>query len=268
MRTLPIREVKVQNDLKRYDLFGWDYQHFGPLTDDEIKWYRDFACKTGGPVLELAVGTGRLLAKLAEAGCRITGIDLSDKMIEIARENIRGLPDEAKSNIELSKQDITRFSFDQLFRLIYIADNSFRELSTKEAQLGCLRAVHDHMAPDGLFLLTVRRFDTSRFANGKLIVPWSEQRIDPATGNKVSRQVEFTLSDDNRVLDGIYHYKVVNPRGNESMEQCSFYAPILHTEDYRALFKKCRLSADVYIDYSMQKDDGTGSPLCFVCRKE
>jgi SAM-dependent methyltransferase len=258
----------LSNDLKRYNLFGWDYAHFGPLAEKEITWYKNYAQKTGGPILELACGTGRLLAELAKSGFEVVGLDISPKMLEIANKNVNKLPSDIKNGITFQKQDITKFDLGRQFGLIYIADNSFRELTSRETQLFCLKAVHKHLTPNGLFLLTVRRFDFSSFVDGKLVTPWSKILIDPLTGNKVTRQVEFVLSENNTKLCGVYHYKTVDSAGNELFEECSFVSPILQTEDYFSLFNQSNLTTNLFIDYSEQQDDGTGSPLCFVCKKQ
>jgi SAM-dependent methyltransferase len=257
----------LSNDLKRYNLFGWDYAHVNHLSEKEIAWYKTFAHKTYSPILELACGTGRLLVKLAESGFEVVGLDISSKMLEIASSNVNRLPSEIRSKITLLKQDITEFQLQRRFGLIYIADDSFRELTNREAQLSCLRSVYNHLAPNALFLLTVRRFDFSIFAHGKLLTPWSEPIIDPSTGNKVTRQVEFTLLENNRKLDGVYHYKTTDSDGNESFEDCSFVSPVLQKEDYLSLFNESNLKANLFIDYSEQGGDGVGSPLCFVCEK-
>lgn len=76
----------MSNDPIRYNQFGWDYELLNPLGDLELSWYRRFAVEVGGPILELACGTGRLLVKLAEAGHQIDGIDISETMLKICGE--------------------------------------------------------------------------------------------------------------------------------------------------------------------------------------
>ncbi|MCP4641528.1 MAG: class I SAM-dependent methyltransferase [bacterium] len=69
--------MQPHNDqLKRYDLFGWDVAEHNPLSEEEVAWYLHYARATGGPVLDLACGTGRLLYRMAEEGCPATGLDL------------------------------------------------------------------------------------------------------------------------------------------------------------------------------------------------
>ena len=57
------------------------------LVDDpgDLDLYLALADRAGGPILELAVGTGRLAVPLAEAGHRVTGVDLDPAMLDRAR---------------------------------------------------------------------------------------------------------------------------------------------------------------------------------------
>jgi SAM-dependent methyltransferase len=54
------------------------------LVDDpgDADLYLALAARAGGPVLELAVGTGRLAIPLAEAGYEVTGVDLDPAMLD------------------------------------------------------------------------------------------------------------------------------------------------------------------------------------------
>ena len=160
-------------DLKRYNLFGWDYELINPLTPQEIDWYVRFAGKTGGPLLGLACGTARLLVALAWASFEADGIDLSTSMLEVAKKHISLLPSQICCRIRLHHMDMSSFALDQKIGLIFIADNSFRELKTREQQLSCLRCVRHHLHPDGKFLMTERRFDPQRFRSGQRDMAWS-----------------------------------------------------------------------------------------------
>jgi SAM-dependent methyltransferase len=71
---------------------GDDYDRFAPFYDlefagfdDDLPLYRAFAEHSGGPILELGCGTGRLIVPLAEDGYDITGVDLSPAMLALAR---------------------------------------------------------------------------------------------------------------------------------------------------------------------------------------
>ena len=56
----------------------------------EIGFWIELAKQVGGRTLELACGTGRVLLPIAQAGCDITGIDLSPHMMPKCRERLSG----------------------------------------------------------------------------------------------------------------------------------------------------------------------------------
>jgi len=172
----------MDDPLKRYSLFGWDYPTQSPISDDEVAWYAKFARQTGGPVLDVPCGTGRLACRLAEAGYDVTGIDLSDAMLDIARKNVAALPGEVQSRVRLVKTDMSAFKLEEEFGLIIIADNSFRELTDRDAQLACLRRVREHLRPGGIFLMTERRFNSELYPNGHRVFDYGDAIINPDTG--------------------------------------------------------------------------------------
>src|SRR5436305_11809738 len=79
-----------------YDPFALYYDsHYQKVTVD-LDFYREMARKVGARarVLELACGSGRLSLLLLKAGFRVTGLDISVKMLEIARQKIAAEPPE------------------------------------------------------------------------------------------------------------------------------------------------------------------------------
>src|SRR5260370_12894058 len=70
-----------------YDSFIADYYDESPVVSgrlQDVAFYRDAARDFGDPILELGCGTGRITMALAEAGKRITRLDLSERMLEPA----------------------------------------------------------------------------------------------------------------------------------------------------------------------------------------
>src|SRR5260370_41347447 len=61
----------------------YDVEH--ARFDEDIDLYMNFAELRGGPLLELACGSGRLLLPLAQAGYEVTGVDTSASMLALAR---------------------------------------------------------------------------------------------------------------------------------------------------------------------------------------
>jgi ubiquinone/menaquinone biosynthesis C-methylase UbiE len=70
-----------------YDSFIADYYDESPVVQrrlQDVAFYRDAARDFGDPVLELGCGTGRVTMALADSGIRVTGLDLSERMLERA----------------------------------------------------------------------------------------------------------------------------------------------------------------------------------------
>ncbi len=100
-----------------------------------------------GPVLELAIGTGRIALPLAQRGVRVDGIDLSEAMV--ARLRLKPGGDELSVVIG----DFADVPIDGEYRLIYVVYNTFHNLLTQDDQVRCFENVAKHLSPDGCFLI-------------------------------------------------------------------------------------------------------------------
>ncbi|MBI4495137.1 MAG: class I SAM-dependent methyltransferase [Chloroflexi bacterium] len=138
------------------DLFApiapfYDWEHAG--FQDDIPLYRAFARRCGGPVLELACGTGRVLLPLAEE-VEIEGLDASAAMLAIARAKLRaaGLkPERAR----VHQADLLSFQLGRRFGMAFIALDSFGLLLRRRDQVAALRRAREHLAEGGLLLVDV-----------------------------------------------------------------------------------------------------------------
>ncbi len=258
----------MSTNLFRYEQFGWDYERLNPIGERELSWYRRFAAEVGGPILELACGTGRLLTKIAEAGYQIDGVDLATTMLKLAERRIELLPPEIRSRIQLFNRDMTNLETGSTYNLIILADNSFRELQNRTSQRSCLKSVVACLSQYGKILITVRRFELTSYKDGKMSVPWSNPTRHPISGLMVRRKVEFHLSEDRTSESIVYFYKTVDANNQEIIEECQFQRPVMETSDYQSLFDAVGLTAEIYIDYSNKPDDGLDPVICFVCSRK
>jgi SAM-dependent methyltransferase len=90
----------------------------GPLAGD-VAFYLDCAGRFGGPVLELGVGTGRVLVPVAKAGYEVVGVDLSPAMLQMARANVRKEPGIA-GRVQLIEADMRDVSLGRRFALVLV----------------------------------------------------------------------------------------------------------------------------------------------------
>jgi SAM-dependent methyltransferase len=157
------------------------------LADDpgDLDLYLALAERADGPILELAVGTGRLAIPLAGAGHSVTGIDLDPAMLDRARARARGV--DAGDRLTLVEADLVGLRLPDAGRygLALIALNSLLVLPTRNAQRAALRTLADHLAPGGLAVVDVWLPDADDLArfDGRIILEWP--RLDPETGSIV-----------------------------------------------------------------------------------
>lgn len=120
----------------------------------------------GGPVLELAVGTGRLAIPLARRGVPVQGIDMSAAMVE----RLRAKPDGAAVGVTIGDMSTARVPGS--FALVYLVFNTIMNLTSQDAQVACFRNAAAHLRPGGLFLVEVMVPDLQRLPPGQTVVPF------------------------------------------------------------------------------------------------
>ncbi|MDP9233472.1 MAG: class I SAM-dependent methyltransferase, partial [Actinomycetota bacterium] len=101
----------------------------------------------GGPVLELAIGTGRIALPLAAGGLRVDGIDLSEAMVARLRAKPGG------DQIAVTLGDFAEVPVKGSYPLIFVVFNTLFNLLTQEDQIRCFRNVAAHLTADGSFLV-------------------------------------------------------------------------------------------------------------------
>ena len=125
------------------------YDDFLAGEGEDIRLYVSLLAPAGGPLLELACGTGRLMLPFLRAGIEVDGIDLSGEMLGRCRDKLAA----EGFTPTLSRQDIADFRMDRQYRGIFISGGSFQLLTTQDAALEALRAAHRHLLPGGRFVL-------------------------------------------------------------------------------------------------------------------
>ena len=148
-----------------YDSFIADYYDESPVVSgrlQDVAFYRDAVREFGDPVLELGCGTGRIMMALADAGKRITGLDLSERMLERAVKKRAALNKEARERVHLVQGDMTQFDLGETFRLVIIPFRPFQHLLEVRQQVDCLDCARKHLSPGGRLILDVFQTDAER----------------------------------------------------------------------------------------------------------
>ncbi|MFE0019868.1 daptide-type RiPP biosynthesis methyltransferase [Amycolatopsis sp. NPDC059021] len=103
------------------------------------------ARESGGPILELACGSGRLALPLAARGHDVVALDNSAALLDILRSR--------DERIRVVEADMSGFAFDEGFALIVLAASSVCLLDRAE-RATVFGLVADHLTPDGVFYVS------------------------------------------------------------------------------------------------------------------
>jgi len=130
----------------------------------DVRFYTDLAVESGGPVLELGVGTGRVALAIAKAGIDVVGIEPMAPMLEQARQRSGRLPRTARDRIELRQGDLMRLRLRRKFPLVIAPFNVWMHLYTREEIERGFATVRHHLEPGGRFAFDVLLPDPASLA--------------------------------------------------------------------------------------------------------
>lgn len=170
--------------------------------DLENHWGVDFdliraMTRPGWRVLDLGCGTGQLGAGLAEAGCRVTGVDPAAAMLALAAMRPGG--DRARWR----QGDARDLRLDERFDLVVLTGHAFQVFLTLEDRRAVLATIAAHLAPEGGFVFDSRN---------PLVEEWREW--GPATSRRELHHPDYgpveAWNDVERdALTGIVTYETV-----------------------------------------------------------
>jgi SAM-dependent methyltransferase len=150
----------------------YDLEHDDLVADAAL--YSELARESGGPVLELGCGTGRILLALSRAGHKIVGLDQSAPMLARAEAKLRGRAD-LRGAWRLVHADARQFDVQERFALILAPLDFLGYFATIEDQLAVLATARRHLAAEGRLVLDVTFPGVSFYTqpDGVLVLQWS-----------------------------------------------------------------------------------------------
>ena len=136
-----------------YDRIASIYDPWSRSVTEDIGFYVERALASGGPVVELAVGTGRIAVPIARAGVRVIGVDSSPEMLAEARAAAAAAG--VSHLVELRLGDLREPPVDESVPLAICPFRSLLHMETEAEKLRALRAARELLEPDGRFVFDV-----------------------------------------------------------------------------------------------------------------
>ncbi len=141
-----------------YAPFAERYEAWAASMTEDVPFYVELAREADGPIVELAVGTGRVAVPIArETGKRVVGIDLEPAMLEHARANA----DAAGVELDLRLGDMRELELDEPAALVICPFRSLLHLPTWADRRRTFERVAASLRPGGRFAFNAFCFDYS-----------------------------------------------------------------------------------------------------------
>ncbi|MQG18695.1 MAG: class I SAM-dependent methyltransferase [SAR202 cluster bacterium] len=182
-----------------YDKWADVYDLVYSYVKDDIGFFVKESKLCSGEILELGSGTGRITLPIAIAGCKITGIDFSSKMVALATQKASCVLPNSR-NLTFLQKDMRDFDLQKKFSRIFIPFRGFQSLLSVEDQASTLKAIKKHLEPDGKLIFSVFVPDILMIAEGYIPLSHFRDVKDPITGETVSLWHEGQIDTYNQIM--------------------------------------------------------------------
>jgi SAM-dependent methyltransferase len=182
--------------MSAYDAFSAVYDDWSAHMTEDVELYVSLAAEAEGPIVELAVGNGRVAVPIVErTGRRVIGIDTSTAMLEGARARAEG----AGVALELRHGDMRDLELDEPTDLVICPFRSLLHIPTWSDKRRVFERVARSLTPRGRFAFNAFVLSPHRAAesDGK----WHEQQgvRHHIAHVPADNRIDITLADDSRV---------------------------------------------------------------------
>jgi len=229
-----------------YDAIARLYDPWSRSVVEDVGFYVGLAVESGGPVVELGVGTGRIAVPIATAGVHVIGIDTSRGMLEVCGE--RAVAAGVANLVELRVGDLAAPPVAGPVPLVLCPFRAYLHLEDDGARLAALEAARALLAPDGRLAFDV-------FAPGRDDVEETHDRWlerEPGIWERASWDIEARRL----TLD-------VRGDGGETTMTLSWLQP----GEWRALLERAGFELEALYGWFDRRPYGGGEDAVFVARR-
>jgi SAM-dependent methyltransferase len=181
--------------LSSYDAIAELYDPWSASVVEDVAFYLEEARRSGGPVVELGVGTGRIAVPLGADGIHVIGIDSSRGMLDVCarRAALAGV------TLDLRVGDLREPPVTERVPLVICPFRSLLHMHTDEDRMGVLGAAYDLLLPGGRFVFDV--FTPDAHDIGQTQGKWLEREpgiFEHAVWDESARTLTLTVRGDER----------------------------------------------------------------------
>jgi SAM-dependent methyltransferase len=249
-----------------YDRFARFYDLDTAESDADLPFWLNLARRTGGPILEVACGTGRVMLPLARAGYDVVGVDVSPAMLAIAREKLgrAGLSERT----ELVQTDALELRLGRQFPLAIVALNSFGHFLEEGEPEQALVRIREHLRPGGLVALDLTNPTPGAFGETSGVVIHDYSRAGPDPGWTTVKLRSQALDPIEQIVEVSSIYDEVGPSGEIRRTLASFGLRYFYRIELRLLFERVGFTLETtYGSYDLDPLEESSDRLIAIGRQ-
>jgi SAM-dependent methyltransferase len=220
-----------------------------------------WADSLGGPLLDLACGTGRMALRMAAQGYPVTGVDIIPEMIAHARHKAA----QRNISVEWVVADARTFQLGQQFPFIYMLMNAFQFLPARADHEALFARVCEHLLPEGYFLFETRNPSPRNLLEVRH--PEGQQYTTPDGGQLVTTEQQYYDP-----LTQIQHYtrwlKFSHPNGQQEEKTQRVSLRYVYPQEMEALLHYNGLKIHTcYGDWGQNPLTADSPAMIYVCQR-
>ncbi len=245
--------LEEYKDAALYDYEHREFEPYGPF-------YLSLARRVGRSVLELGCGTGRITIPLAKHGFNVTGIDIVPGMIELAKRKGLDLP------IRWVEADVRTFQLHEKFQLIIEPGATFQHMLNRADQVAMLERISEHLAPEGIFALSVV------FPRPELMVTDDSEQPWYSYSNDRGLEIQVSGTDHydhlNQVKTETAFRRWLDDKGREIVRPAILRQRYTFPQEMELLLEYAGFQVqERYGDWDFSPLTDTSNYLIYLCRK-
>ena len=183
-----------------YDLDFEDYY-------DDVSFYQSLAEYHGDSVLELGCGTGRVAVPLAQAGLRVTGVDINQTMLDVAKKRMG-----TGKGLTLKRGDMTKLDLKQTYALVTVPLGGVQHLASLDDFAASIAVLAHHLEPGGVAVVDIEAPHRDDYdpTPQPLVEHWTKPWAD---GGQVTKLVSVESRPADSMKDITWHFDVASKTG-------------------------------------------------------
>ena len=269
--------MEPTKNIYRNTAWIYDIEHGNNPPMPDVPFYLEYACKQcgesgeNGEILELGCGTGRVALPLAREGFRVTGLDLSQQMLDVFRDKLKKEFSDIARRVEIIHGSMADFAIGRNFSLITAPFRAFQAVTAQRDIEGTLACVREHLTDDGIFIVNMFR----PFAE-PLDESWCREEVfigeitDKQTGICIQRyECRERIDTENQIIYPYLAYNVTYPDGQTERLVEPLQMKYYYSRQIRAEMEKAGLEViSEFSWYDKSPPGPQGREIILVCGRK